>query len=307
MGLSFNKQWFREPQYSEEGRIPYTYDGCTYEIWYGKIGFGAKPPVLVLHGGPGGNHHNLVSFQALEGDREVIFYDQLGCGNSDRPENDMLWTAERYFEEAEVVCKALDLKEFHLVGHSWGTTIAAAMAFNHPEGILSLTLHSPIVSFPHYVTEVAPKLKVLLPGNTGEIIDNFELKGIGDENRYEEAVMEHVKRFVTRTWPLPAPMERLISEKNHRVQKIMVGSVSELNVLGNLAEVDLSGYLSSLLMPVLLTCGEWDLCTPEFTRWQYSLVPHAEMKIIPKSAHMTPVDNPEDLLTAQNGFLLKNE
>ncbi len=300
----FDDQWFNEPEYAEEGYIPYTYEGNnTYKLWYGKVGSGSKPPILVLHGGPGGNHYNLVSFQALASERAVIFYDQLGCGNSDRPDVDILWNAERYFEEAEIVRKGLDLKKFHLVGHSWGTTIAAAIAAKHPEGILSLSLHSPILSFPQYLKTVAPGLKTMLPGNAGEIIDNFELNGKGDEKQYEIAVMEHVKRSVIRTWPLPAPMERLIAAKNSKVHKVMVGSASELNVLGNLAGIDLSGCLGSLPMSTLLTCGEWDLCTPEFTRWHQSIISNAEMNIISKSAHMTPIDNPAELLTIQGDFL----
>ena len=307
MGLLFDERWFNEPKYSEEGFIPYTCEGVTYKLWFGKVGVGTKPPILILHGGPGGSHHNLVYFQGLKDDRPVIFYDQLGCGNSDRPENHSLWTAERYFEEANVLIKGLKLKNYHLVGHSWGTTIATAIAARHPEGVLSLSLHSPIVSFPYYLQKIVPILKSLLPGNAGELIDNFELYGKGDKKKYEEAIMEHVRRSVIRSWPLPAPMKRLIAARNPQVHKIMIGSESELNVLGNLAKIDLSKELGSLLMPIFFTCGEFDLCTPEFTRWHHSLVPHADIKIINESAHMTPIDNPSELLFVQREFLLKND
>ncbi|MDP8234430.1 MAG: proline iminopeptidase-family hydrolase [Candidatus Saelkia tenebricola] len=301
----FNKNWFNEPVYSKEGFIPYLYEGVTYKLWYGKVGNGIKPPLLVLHGGPGGNHYNLVAFQALGYERTVIFYDQLGCGKSDRPEDDKLWTLERYFDETESVRKGLNLNSYHLAGHSWGTTLASAFAYKYPKGILSISLHSPIVSFPYYLQHVSGKLKALLSDNTAEIIDAFEFKGEGDEKKYEEAVMEYVKLFVTRTWPLPEPMRRLIAAKNHQLHKVMVGSVSELNVFGKLAKVDVSEYLKAIFLPILLTCGEYDLCTPEFTQWHHSLVPHAEMHIIDKSAHMTPIDNPVSLLALQRGFLVK--
>jgi len=307
MSAQFNKNWFNEPLYSEEGFTPYEHKGVTYKLWYGKVGNGTNPPVLVLHGGPGGNHHNLVAFQALNDERTVIFYDQLGCGNSDRPDDTTLWTAERYFDEVEAVRKGLGLNNYHLVGHSWGTTLASAFAYKHPDGMLSLSLHSPIVSFPYYLQHVSEKLKASLPGNAAEIIDTFEFKGIGDKEQYEKAVMEHVKRFVIRTWPLPEPMKRLIAAKNHQLHKVMVGSMSELNVFGNLAKVDVSGYLKSLSLPILLTCGEYDICTPEFTQWHHSLVPHADMYIIDKSAHMTPIDNPVSLLAVQSKFLVKHD
>ena len=305
MEVQFNKNWFNEPFYSEEGFIPYAYNVSNYKLWYGKVGNGIKPPVLVLHGGPGGNHYNLAAFQALSDERTIIFYDQLGCGNSDRPDDNRLWTAERYFDEVEVIRNGLGLNSYHLVGHSWGTMLATAFAYKYPDGILSLSLNSPIVSFPYYLQHVSAELKALLPGNTAEIIDTYEFKGEGDKKQYEEAVMEHLKRFVVCTWPLPEPMERFIAAKNYQLHNVMVGSMSELNVFGNMAKVDISGYLKSLSLPILLTCGEYDLCTPEFTRWHHSLVPHAEMHIIDKSAHMTPIDNPATLLTIQRQFLAK--
>ncbi len=33
----------------------------------------------------------------------MVFYDQLGCGNSDRPDDESLWTVERFVEELEAV------------------------------------------------------------------------------------------------------------------------------------------------------------------------------------------------------------
>ena len=112
-----------EPEFDYESFVDYIYDGHTCKLWYGRIGSGSGAPALVLHGGPGGNHHNLVAFQALADERPVIFYDQLRCGKSDRPDNSSLWTAERYFDEVRAVRDGLGLKKYHLIGHLWGTTL----------------------------------------------------------------------------------------------------------------------------------------------------------------------------------------
>ena len=43
----------------------------------------SKPPLLVLHGGPGVPHDYLLPLGALaRAGRSVVFYDQLGCGGS---------------------------------------------------------------------------------------------------------------------------------------------------------------------------------------------------------------------------------
>ena len=52
-----------------------------YQVWYRRSGEGGIP-LLILHGGPGAGHDYLESLEALAADREVIFYDQLGCGRS---------------------------------------------------------------------------------------------------------------------------------------------------------------------------------------------------------------------------------
>ncbi len=58
-------------------------------------------PLLCLHGGPGFTHYYLEPLEALAEHRRVIFYDQLGCGRSDRPDDLSLWTVDRFVEELQ--------------------------------------------------------------------------------------------------------------------------------------------------------------------------------------------------------------
>lgn len=303
----FQSEWFDEPVYDEQGFIPYHYKGKTYNLWFGKIGKNNKPPLLVIHGGPGNNHFNLVALQALGFERPIIFYDQLGCGNSERPYDSSLWLPERFFNEVQTVKDFLGLEEYHLLGHSWGTTVATAFAHKHPQGISSLSLHSPILSFPKYLEEVSPKLKKSLPGNLAEIIDACELEKKDCGENYENAVFEYVKRYVILTIPFPEPLKRMIMKRNKELHRVMIHSDSELNILGNLKDIDVSSSLSKINIPVLFTCGQSDLCTPEFTLWHYSLTDKADMHIIENSAHMSPVDNPLKLLNIQMEFMQKHE
>ena len=292
-----------EPEFNSEGFTGYKFKDRAYKLWYGKIGSGSLAPVLVLHGGPGGNHHNLVAFQALADERPLIFYDQLGCGKSDRPNDDSLWTASRYFDEVRAVRDELGLKEYHLIGHSWGTMLAVGFGFRHPEGIISLSLHSPILSFPYYINNVAVGLKQGLANNAGEVIDNYELKGRGEKSNYEQACLEFTKKHVTQTWPLPEAMKKLIAARNSAVHEVMVKSDSELNVLGNLKTMDVTKELTDINVPALMTCGEDDLCTPAFTKWQAGFSKDVRVKVIKDSAHMTPIDNPQELIKIQRHFL----
>ena len=298
---------FQEPAYDEQGFIPYEHKGVFYDLWYGKLGKGGRPPALVLHGGPGGSHYNLVALQALSEDRPVIFYDQLGCGNSQRPDDPSLWRPERFFGEVSAVTAALRLDEYHLIGHSWGTTLATGYFRGRPGGAITLSLHSPILSFPKYLADVAPGLKKGLPDGHAKIIDECELGGRERNEDYEKAVMSFVRKNVTLTWPFPGPMLRLVEKKNHQIHDVMVGCDSELNITGNLRDLDVSGYLKDISVPVLFTAGEHDLCTPAFTEWHGSLAKDPEIHIIKNSAHMTLIDRPEEVISLQKEFLLKGE
>ena len=69
-------------------------------IWYRICGTDRPgTPLLVLHDGPGVPHDYLTPLAALADTRPVVFYDQLGCGNSDKVSGTSLLTVERFAEE----------------------------------------------------------------------------------------------------------------------------------------------------------------------------------------------------------------
>src|SRR6266581_993527 len=94
------------------------------KVWYRITGTGTKTPLLLLHGGPGVPSYYLKPLAALGDDRPVIFYDQLGCGHSDRPTDSTLWTIDRFIKELVTVRQALGLNEVHILGQSWDTMLA---------------------------------------------------------------------------------------------------------------------------------------------------------------------------------------
>ncbi len=78
--------------------------GGRFKVWTKKIGSGPLK-VLLLHGGPGFTHQYLEAMESFlpEAGIEMYYYDQLGCGNSDKPDDLLLWTRDGYREEVEEV------------------------------------------------------------------------------------------------------------------------------------------------------------------------------------------------------------
>ncbi|MGZ6042824.1 MAG: alpha/beta fold hydrolase [Asticcacaulis sp.] len=106
--------------------------GRVYYVRVGPSGHVAKkPPLLTFHGGPGAAHNYLLPLMGLASDRDVIFYDQLGCGQADSPEDEKLYTVQRSVDEVDAVRQALNLDKVVLFGHSWQTGRLTRVMFDH--------------------------------------------------------------------------------------------------------------------------------------------------------------------------------
>src|SRR5690349_6831605 len=69
---------------------------------------GARLPIVMVHGGPGGTHAAFLDALALADERAVILYDQLDSGASDHPDTPSNWTVGRFTEEVDAIRRALD-------------------------------------------------------------------------------------------------------------------------------------------------------------------------------------------------------
>ena len=163
-----------------EGFVPFR----GYRTWYRVAGEGEEPgklPLLCLHGGPGGTHDYLEPLEGMaETGRRTIFYDQLGCGRSDLPDDPSLWTVELFVDEVRAVREALGLERVHLFGNSWGGMLAMEYALTRPPGLASLVLASAPASIPQWIEETG-RLRAQLPAEVQEVLDRHEAAGTTDD------------------------------------------------------------------------------------------------------------------------------
>jgi len=274
-------------------------------LWYRIAGTGPGTPLLTLHGGPGASSRYLQPLAALADERPVIFYDQLGGGKSDRPDDVTLWTLERFVEELAQVRAALNLARIHLYGSSWGTMLAVAYALTQPPGLTSLILSGPFLSGPRYIQD-AQALKRDLPIALQEAIERHEAAEALDSPAYQAAVAEWMRQHVCRNATVLEGFLKDLGDPltgaNSQIYNTMQGP-SEFTITGNLKDVDLTGRLREIKAPTLLTCGRYDECTPAATAWYQSLLPDAEMVVFENSAHLHSLEEPERYLQTVRGFL----
>jgi proline iminopeptidase len=103
-------------------------------------------PVVFIHGGPGVSDmaHDLDFFGELtEDDHDVILYDQVGTGHSQRLADPGDYTLKRDVDDLEALVHALGLERPIIIGHSYGTTLAAAYLARHPDAAERVIFLSP--------------------------------------------------------------------------------------------------------------------------------------------------------------------
>jgi proline iminopeptidase len=272
------------------------------KVWYQLHDQGTKKtPVIVLHGGPGSSHYSLQGLKVLSDQRPVIFYDQLGCGNSERPTDASLWQLDRFVEELGQIRKALNLDEVHILGHSWGTTLAAAYMLTKPIGVKSVIFSSSCLSAPLWA-EDQEKNRQKLPPDVQNTLKTCEKNGTTDSKEYKDATFEFNKQFVCRINPWPEFLKKGTHLKNAEIYNIMWGP-SEFHVTGNLKDFDCTSRLKEITVPTLYTCGRFDEATPEATEYFSSLTPNSTFHVFENSAHMPFLEEPEEFLQIIGDFL----
>lgn len=275
------------------------------KVWFKIVGEG-KPgiPLFTVHGGPGAPHDYLNPLEALAVDRPVIFYDQLGCGKSERPSDTSLWNVDRFVEELHQIRTALKLDEVHLLGQSWGTMlIVEYMLRKKPQGVKRIILSGPYLSTPLWVADQRELVRQL-PQNIQDTIAKYEENGEFNSAAYQDAMGIFYNKHLCLLNPWPDCLNTAMEGFGIEVYNYMWGP-SEFTMTGTLKDVDLTEELININVPVLFTCGEFDEATPETTGFYQSKLPGSEIHIFNDASHSHLLEKTEEYIDVIRKFLKK--
>lgn len=265
-----------------------------YRVWYQSIGGGGTHehiPLLALHGGPGFPHDYLQNMAEMASeDRRVIFYDQLGCGRSDKPDDTSLWQVPRFVTELATVRKALGLDRVHILGQSWGGMLAIEYALTQPEGLVSLILSNTTSSIPLWIAE-ANRLREELPPEVNATLMQHEEAGTTDDQAYQDAMMVFYDRHVIRV-PMPDYVQRAFETYSRPVYYTMNGP-SEFHVIGTIKDWDRTDLLGEIHVPTLILSGRYDESTPVINEILHKGIAGSEWVVFENSSHLSHVEEPE--------------
>lgn len=292
---------------SKEGFVSFR----EYKLWFGIVGEREKPgslPLLCLHGGPGVSHDYLEPLRAVaDTGRRVIFFDQLGSGNSDHPHKPEMWTVELFVEEISVVRQALGLERIHLFGQSWGGMLAMEYALKKPIGLASLILADSPASMPQWVAE-ANRLRAELPAEVQETLLRHETAGTTSDPAYEEAMLVFYRRHVCRLDPWPDCLMRSWEKlKQDPEVYLTMNGPSEFFVTGTLKNWSIVNRLGEIDVPSLLLSGRYDEATPAIVETVHRGIRGSEWVVFEDSSHMPHLEEPERYLKVLTEFLSRVE
>ncbi|MBK7377219.1 MAG: proline iminopeptidase-family hydrolase [Ferruginibacter sp.] len=295
--VTINKYLFDQVQTGGVTIIPIETPKGKFKVWTKYNGDNPKIKVLLLNGGPGATHEY---FECMESflqpqNIEFIYYDQLGCGLSDNPNDTTMWDLSRFVEEVEQVRKAHHLTKdnFYILGHSWGGILAMQYALKYQDNIKGLIISNMMSSCPAYGKYAQ---EVLAPQFDPKVLDTIrQIEKAGDfknpkymELLYPNFYAKHICRIPLDQWP--EPMVRSFNKMNQSLYVTMQGP-SEFGIGGNLVNWDVSKELPKIKVPTLTIGGKYDTMDPEHMKWMSTQVQNGRYLYCPNGSHMSMYDD----------------
>jgi proline-specific peptidase len=276
-----------------------------YRTWYRVVGeLGSATPLLALHGGPGSTHHYFGPVEALAPERPVVLYDQIGCGNSDRP-TEIEWTVDVFREEVAAVRDQLGLERIHLLGTSWGGMLALEHVLSGAGGIVGLILSSTLASVDQWAAEQLV-LRNALPPEVVEVLDRHERAGTYDDPEYETAMEVYFDRHFYRGPQPREELQRMAAGRAPDVYRAMQGP-NEWTVTGALRGWDVRDRLGEIDVPTLVIRGRHDMCTDPIAATLVNGIKGAREVILEESSHTPALEETDNYLAAISNFMQEAE
>ncbi|MGA8208081.1 MAG: proline iminopeptidase-family hydrolase [Candidatus Dormiibacterota bacterium] len=283
----------------------------AYRVWTKRVGNNPDLKVLLLHGGPGCTHEYLEACDSYlpAAGVEYYYYDQLGSGRSDQPEDLSLWELDRFLDEVEQVRLALGLDRgnFVLYGQSWGGILAMEYALRHQEHLRGLIISNMMSSAPAYNAYAEQVLMPEMDQDALSEIQSFEASGDTENPRYMELLLEqhyvhHILRMPVENWP--DPVNRAFAHINPSVYVTMQGP-SELGISqeAKLAHWECTDRLAQIEVPTLVIGAKYDSMDPAHMEMMARELRKGSYLYCPDGSHLAMYDDQHRYFAGLTQFL----
>jgi proline iminopeptidase len=261
---------------------------------------GSGHPLLLLHGGPGLDHHEFADYlDPLADDHRLILVDQRAQGRS-APADPATWTLRQMASDVVALARALGLSRYAVLGHSFGAFVALQWVVDFPEERGAAIISS---GLPHsrYLERIGEALLAFEPAALRERVASSWAREADVETSEQVAALLHDQM----PFHFADPLDPRIAEFERR----SAGAVHSPDVLRHFAMagyggIDVEDRLGAVRCPVLVLAGRHDrVCVVDGATAIAEGIPGARLVIFEDSAHMTYVEENERYLEAVRAFL----
>jgi pimeloyl-ACP methyl ester carboxylesterase len=213
---------------------------------------GSGEPLVLLHG----NGSMIQDFESsglidlAAKNYRVIVFDRPGFGHSDRPRN-VVWTPDAQAELIKHALARLGVSNAIVLGHSWGASVAVALALNYPDLVRGLVLASGYyfpTARPDVVAMSAPSLPII-----GDIL-SYTLSPLISRAMWP---MMMTKIFGPRS--VPKQFKAFPKEMALRPSQIRASAAESALMIPDACHF--RNQYADLKMPVVIIAGEQDRLT----------------------------------------------
>ncbi len=253
------------------------------DVAYRSSGPPTGSPVVLIHGWASSNRMWDSLIDGLADSYHCVALDLPGHGDSHKPPMDW-YTIDHFAAIVADLCRALDLRQIALIGHSMGGTIALALAAHGGADLREVTAINPVITGRF---------------TSGGVLGSPAARPLASVTR--------------RAWPMatrlmrraPAPVGWAWAHTWRRMSEDM-GRTSADAAVGSIRAVrdyDLTSELERIRIPVLIVIGEKDRTVPASEgRLAAEKIPTAHVLSLPVGHH--PHDEaPQEFLRALRSFL----
>jgi proline iminopeptidase len=290
---------------NEEGRIDA--NGVTH--WFRIAGAEhSTTPLVVIHGGPGGNVYNFertIGLQ-LEAFATLVYYEQRGCGRSSPPPKPTDYSIPLLVSDLELLRQQLGLDRVIPLGFSFGGELALEYTLAYPQHVGRLIVQAPSIGWTERLACVQlygfrTVARGAMSDQVGEILAD-PAPAVERLNRVWEIVdTETVDRLLFQKSEV-ARMNRTLWDEAGLVN---TGHMHQALMAQQGARVPLFDRIQAIRVPTLVMVGLHDRNVGvEICRDVATLIPQGRLVVFEQSAHFPDMEETEEYAQTVQQFLL---